>query len=323
MNAKVLFEIENLQVAFPVDEGTLVAVDGLSLKLRQGEILALVGESGSGKTVAMMSSLGLQPENALVRGKIRYRNQEIDNWNTKDWTQIRGRSAGLVLQDPGTSLNPHLCVGEQIWEAPLAHGLLKRSQCIQFAIDSLRQVGIHEPEKRWKDFPHQFSGGMSQRVMIAAALSCQPDLMILDEPTTALDVTVERQIMKLLADLRQQHQTAQLLVTHNLRLALHHADTIAVMYGGILLEIASSYHILHNPRHPYTRFLVDLAFSTPMQRRERGWSSERMAPWRERILLPGESLPPVQTQMQAVDGEEGHWVNHQWLLEKWWDLGDQ
>lgn len=323
MNDKVLFEIENLQVAFPVEEGTLLAVDGLSLKLRHGEILALVGESGSGKTVAMMSSLGLQAPQAIVRGKIRYRNQEIHNWNNRDWSQIRGRSAGLVLQDPMGSLNPHLCIGEQIWEAPLTHGLIKSKDKVQFAIDALSQVGIPDPHIRWRDYPHQFSGGMCQRVMIASALSCKPDLMILDEPTTALDVTVERQIMQLLSDLRQKYQTAQLLVTHNLRLALHHADTIAVMYGGILLEVGSSYHIMTNPRHPYTRFLLDLASSTPMQRRERGWSSERLAPWNERILLPGEELAPAQSNLIAVEGEIGHWVNHQWLLEKWWDLGNK
>lgn len=321
MNDNILFEINDLQVAFPVEEGTLLAVDGLSLQLRKGEILALVGESGSGKTVGMMSSLGLQPSNAFVRGHIRYRNQEILNWENDSWSRLRGRTAGLVLQDPTSSLNPHLSVGEQIWESPLSHGLLKSKDKVAFAIEALRKVGIDNPEQRWRDYPHQFSGGMCQRVMIASALSCNPDFIILDEPTTALDVTIERQIMELLSKLRKEQGIAQILVTHNLRLALHHADTIAVMYGGVLLEVGSAYHILTNARHPYTRFLMDLAFSTPMDRRKRGWSSERLAPWSERILLACEEIPMPKNQMLPVDGEEGHYLKHQWLLEHWWELG--
>lgn len=321
MNNNPFFEINNLHIRFPTNDGFTHAVDGFSLGVRKAELIALVGESGSGKTISMLSSLGLNPPKAIVTGSIKFNNQEIRNWESNEWMSLRGRIAGLVLQNPVSSLNPHLCIGEQIWEAALSHNIISPQEKVNFAIDLLRKVGINHPEKRWNDFPHQFSGGMCQRVMIAAAISCNPNLIILDEPTTALDVTIERQIIKLLMDLRDELSVSQILITHNLKLALHYADTIAIMFGGTLLEKGSAYHILNNPRHPYTRFLLNLAFTTPLERRRKGWSAESIAPWQDRIIFQNEPIHFEAQVLHEVQGEKDHYVNHKWISENWWDLG--
>lgn len=253
-----LLKIEDLQTFFPTKEGIVRAVDGVSLKIRSGEVLGLVGESGSGKSITALSIMRLiSPPGRIVGGSIWFRGEEISSASESRLRQIRGNDIAMIFQDPMTSLNPVFTIGEQIAEVLRLHKKMNRRQALEAAIESMREVAIPSPEIRVKDYPHQLSGGMRQRVMIAMALACEPELLIADEPTTALDVTIQAQILELLAELREKRNLAILLITHDLGVVAETADRVAVMYTGRIVEEADTASLFADPKHPYTRGLLD------------------------------------------------------------------
>jgi len=254
-----LLEVEDLSVEFRTDEGTVQAVNGVSFGLRAGETLGLVGESGSGKSVTSLAIMGLvaPPAGRITRGQIFYRLQDLLLLPRADMQRIRGRRIAMVFQDPLTSLNPFLTVGEQLTEMTRIHLRLGAEQARTHAIEMLERVGIPGPERRIDQYPHEFSGGMRQRVMIAMALSCQPEVLIADEPTTALDVTIQAQMLELFQELQRELGMAILLITHDLGVVAQVCHRVAVMYGGRIVETASADALFARPQHPYTLGLLD------------------------------------------------------------------
>ena len=251
-----LLEIENLQVDFRSGEGWVRAVDGVSLHIDSGETLCLVGESGCGKSVTALSIARLlpTPPARYAGGEIRFDGRDVLRMRPADLLQLRGRSIGYVFQDPGTSLNPVIRVGAQIKES-----IAQKDPALATDAEVVRRlagVGSPAPELRARSYPHQLSGGMQQRIMIAMALAAEPRLLIADEPTTALDVTIQAQILELLMELKQRHHMAMLLITHNLGIARSVADRVSVMYAGQLVESAPASPLVGSPRHPYTRALI-------------------------------------------------------------------
>jgi peptide/nickel transport system ATP-binding protein len=254
-----LLEIDKLVTRFHTEDGTVHAVNGVSVALHEGEILALVGESGSGKSVTMLSVMGLipRPPGEIVSGTVRFEDEYLLSLSNKQMRSIRGREIAMVFQDPMTSLNPVLTVGRQIVEALQLHTDLDFNEARQRAIDLLDVVGIPEAKERVGDYPHQFSGGMRQRVMIAMALSCDPKLLIADEPTTALDVTIQAQIVELVKRLQRERGLAVIWITHDLGLVANLADRVAVMYAGRIVEEGEVNDIYARTRHPYTQGLLE------------------------------------------------------------------
>ena len=252
-------EVTDLKTVFHTHDGVIHAVNGISFSLDEGELLAVVGESGSGKSVAMMSLLQLlpMPPARIASGSVTFQNQDLVRLSASDIRQVRGARIGFIFQDPMTSLNPVFSVGYQIMEPLREHLGLSRKQARQRAIELLDLVGIPAAAKRIDDFPHQFSGGMRQRVVIAIALACDPKVLIADEPTTALDVTVQAQILELVRDLREKLGMAIVWITHDLGVAAGIADRVVVMYAGMVVEHARVDDLFENPRHPYTRALLD------------------------------------------------------------------
>jgi oligopeptide/dipeptide ABC transporter ATP-binding protein len=252
-----LLEVTSLRVTFPTAAGPARAVDGVSFALDRGKTLALVGESGCGKSLTALSLLRLvPPPGAIEAGSgIRLDGQDVLTLDHESLRQIRGRRIGMVFQDPMTSLNPVFTVGEQIAEGIRAHEKISRRESWERAVALLQEVGIPDPTTRAWSYPHQMSGGMRQRVMIAIALSCRPDLLVADEPTTALDVTVQAQILELLDRLREERGMAVLLITHDLGIVAGRADRVAVMYAGRIVEEAATTTLFRNPSHPYTQGL--------------------------------------------------------------------
>jgi peptide/nickel transport system ATP-binding protein len=250
----LLLEIRDLRTHFHTPEGVVCAVDGVSLALHEGETLGLVGESGCGKSVTAMSILRLNPEppTTYAGGQVLFRGLDLLRCPARDLRRVRGNQVGMVFQEPMTSLNPVFTVGQQVGEVLELHEGLSRRAAREAAIGLLRQVGIPAPESRVDAWPHQLSGGMQQRVMIAMALACGPALLIADEPTTALDVTIQAQILELLADLRQRTGMAMLLITHSLGVVAGAADRVAVMYAGRIVESAPTPALFASPHHPYT-----------------------------------------------------------------------
>lgn len=252
-----LLEIDRLRVEFPAREGILTALDGISLNVEKGEVLGLVGESGAGKSMTGSAVIGLiEPPGHIAGGEVRFDGQRIDNLSDDDLRAIRGKHIGAVFQDPLTSLNPLYTVGRQLVETITAHLSLGPNEARERAIDLLRQVGIPAPDIRIDHFPHQFSGGMRQRVVIALALCAEPRLLIADEPTTALDVSIQAQIIALLKKLCADRGTAVLLVTHDMGVIAEVADRVAVMYAGRVVEVGPVRQVIQQPRHPYTRGLM-------------------------------------------------------------------
>jgi oligopeptide transport system ATP-binding protein len=251
---KPLLEVKNLVTQFDTREGMVHAVNGVSLDVNEGEVLALVGESGSGKSVTMLSVMGLipQPPGKIVSGEIFFDGKNLANLSNKQMQRIRGNEIAMVFQDPNSSLNPVMTVGRQITEALKLHTDLRDSEANDRAVELLNLVGIPKADQRVGDFPHQFSGGMRQRVMIAIALSCNPKLLIADEPTTALDVTIQAQIVELVKDLQRRLGMAVIWITHDLRLVANLASRVAVMYGGRIVEEGLVEDIYARTRHPYT-----------------------------------------------------------------------
>ena len=252
MNA--LLEVRDLRTCFTIDEGEFAAVDGVSFEVQAGKTLAIVGESGCGKSVTSLSIMGLvsAPAGAIRAGSIRFEGQELVGASDETLQNLRGNGMAMVFQEPMTSLNPAYTVGDQIMEALLRHRPMDRAQARARALEMLAQVRIPAPEQRLHEYPHQLSGGMRQRVMIAMALVCQPRLLIADEPTTALDVTIQAQILALMAQLQSDMGTAIVLITHDLGVVAEVADEVVVMYAGKVVERAPVQALFDTPQHPYT-----------------------------------------------------------------------
>lgn len=251
-----LLHINNLTVRLRTRHGTIQPLHNFNLTVRPGETWGLIGESGSGKTLAMLAVMGLLPHNAQAQGSIRLQGQELLGSSEKDWCRIRGARIGMVFQEPMTALNPLQRVGDAIAEPLRLHRRLNAADARQQAIAWLERVGIAHAAERWRDYPHQFSGGQRQRIMLASAIACKPDLLIADEPTTALDSTVQAQILALLQDLVAQEGMALILISHDLALVARHVQQLAVLRAGQLLEQGSSQAIFQHAAHPYTRALL-------------------------------------------------------------------
>jgi peptide/nickel transport system ATP-binding protein len=252
-----LLEVKDLRVEFPTRRGTLVAVDGVSFSIAPGEVLGVVGESGAGKSLTGMAIIGLlEPPGRIAAGEIRLEGERIDNLPGERMRKIRGRRIGAIFQDPLTSLNPLYTVGDQLVETILTHLDVSRNDARTRALKLLAEVGIPAAEARLDHYPHQFSGGMRQRVVIALALCAEPRLIVADEPTTALDVSIQAQIISLLKRLARDHGTAVMLITHDMGVIAETADRVAVMYAGRLAELGPVREVIHQPRHPYTAGLM-------------------------------------------------------------------
>jgi peptide/nickel transport system ATP-binding protein len=262
-----LLEVRNLAVRFRTRRGTVTAVDGLSFSLAQGQVLGIVGESGSGKSVSMMSLLKLiRDPNARVEGEAFFRGRDLIAMRDKEIRTLRGKEIAMIFQDPMTSMTPVYTVGAQIAEQIRTHESVSKKAALDRAIQLLDEVGIPDPGRRVKDFPHEFSGGMRQRAVIAMALACNPSLLIADEPTTALDVTTQAQILSLMRKLRVEHGSSIILITHDMGVVSDIADQVLVMYAGRAAEQGRKRAVFHSPRHPYTWGLLD---SVPRPRAER------------------------------------------------------
>jgi oligopeptide transport system ATP-binding protein len=253
-----LLKVTDLQVQFNTEDGVVRAVNGISFDLAPGETLGIVGESGSGKSVANLSLLGLipQPPGEIVGGRAEFRGEDLLSRSHAEMTAVRGNDIAMIFQDPMTALNPFLTVEEQLSEVTRLHLGLSAKDALDHAIEMLQRVGIPAPGKRVFDYPHQFSGGMRQRVMIAMALSCNPDVLIADEPTTALDVTIQAQILDLMRDLQEKDGTAIILITHDLGVVASICHRVLVMYGGRIVERADVDSLFSHPQHPYTHGLL-------------------------------------------------------------------
>ncbi len=257
-----ILEIKGLKTQFFTESGIVRAVDGIDLKVKRGEVLGLVGESGCGKSVTSLSIMRLigQP-GRIVEGEILFDNGDLVNYSETQMTNIRGNRISMIFQQPQSSLNPVFRVGDQLTEALHIHQNLSKDDGAQRAVELLQMVGIPEPESRVNAYPHELSGGMAQRVMIAMALACEPELLIADEPTTALDVTIQAQILDLMRNLRAKMDTAIILITHDLGVVAEMCDRVNVMYAGRIVEEASIVELFQNPQHPYTAALIG---STPV-----------------------------------------------------------
>lgn len=255
----ILLEVQNLKTGFKTDDGAFRAVDDVSFYVKKGQTLGIVGESGCGKSVTSLSVMRLiQKPGNIESGKILFKGQDLLALSEDKMRTIRGNEIAMIFQEPMTSLNPVYTIGDQIEEAVLLHQKdLSKQQARERAIDMLRLVGIPAPEKRFHEFPHQLSGGMRQRVMIAMAISCNPELLIADEPTTALDVTIQAQILDLMRKLQKDFNAGMILITHDLGVVAEMCQEVAVMYAGRIVEFGTVEDIFYRPKHPYTRGLLD------------------------------------------------------------------
>ena len=258
MDRNIILSVHDLDVKFTLRGQTLHAIRGISLDLYQGESLAIVGESGSGKSVFTKTFMGLLDANGYIDGgSILYNGRDLTKFTTeKEWLSIRGREIAMVMQDPMTSLNPLQTIGRQIEEAVVLHQGLKGEAAKKAVLEILADVGIDEPAKRYKQYPHEFSGGMRQRVVIAIAVACRPKILICDEPTTALDVTIQAQILHLIRDLQKKYDLTTIYITHDLCVVANVADRVAVMYAGDIVEIGGCEEVFYDARHPYTWALL-------------------------------------------------------------------
>ena len=252
-----LLEVRDLHTAFTTPAGTVNAVNGISFNLERGKVLGIVGESGSGKSVTAYSIMQILEKNGkIVSGSVKIDGQELVNAGEKVMKTVRGNKISIIFQDPMTSLNPTYTVGHQLVEAILLHTNRKKKQAWDRAVEMLRLVNINEPEKRMKQYPFEFSGGMRQRIMIAMALACEPDILIADEPTTALDVTIQAQILELMKSLQEELGMAIIMITHDLGVVAQMCDEVIVMYAGSICEQGTADEIFYNPRHEYTKGLM-------------------------------------------------------------------
>jgi ABC-type dipeptide/oligopeptide/nickel transport system ATPase component len=287
-------QIENLNVNFSTQSGEVAAVRNLTFSIPEGGTLGLVGESGSGKSATSLAILRLLPPQARVSGSIRFGGDDLLALAEADMRRMRGARISMIFQEPMTALNPVMRVGEQVAEAVLAHHRVSKAEAWRRAIESLNEVAIPEPERRARDYPHQLSGGQRQRVMIAMALVNHPDLLIADEPTTALDVTIQAQILELLRSLREKYRLAMLFISHDLGVVAKVADVVAVMYAGEIVEMGPSEKIFRAPAHAYTRGLIGAIPTLKTPRNQPLATVEKQA--RSAVS------PPL------VEVDAGHWV---------------
>lgn len=275
-----LLKVEDLQVSFKTYGGEVQAVRNVSFEIEKGEAIAIVGESGSGKSVTVQSIMGLipTPPGKIRNGKVLFEGKDLLKLSKKEKQKIRGAQIGMVFQDPMTSLNPTMKIGKQIAEGLIRHQKFSKQEAKQKAIDLLKMVGIPNADERYDQYPHEFSGGMRQRVVIAIALACNPKLLIADEPTTALDVTIQAQILDLMKELQTKMNTAIILITHDLGVVAEMAQRVVVMYGGMVVETGSVYDIFDKPKHPYTWGLLESIPNLDAEEKER--------------LIPIEGAPP-------------------------------
>ena len=254
-----ILEVKNLNIGFDLSDGFRQAIYDVSFDLQKGETLAIVGESGCGKTISTMSILQLLPETAKIKsGEIFYNGQNLLSFNQKQMQKIRGKKIALIPQDPMTSLNPLYTIGNQLLEIIELHQGVKGKEAFDIAVKALERVKIPDATEKMKAYPHEFSGGMKQRVIIAMALACNAEIIIADEPTTALDVTVQAQIMDILKEIKEKYNISLILITHDLGIVAQNADKIAVMYAGRIVEYASNKELFKNPKHPYTKALLNV-----------------------------------------------------------------
>jgi oligopeptide/dipeptide ABC transporter ATP-binding protein len=258
--ASPILTVDDLTIDFAPGSGRLPAVSDVSFTVRPGEMMCVVGESGSGKSVTALAVMGLLPATARVSGRIGFEGRDLTRLTARQWQKVRGREIGMIFQEPMTSLNPVFTIGRQLLEAIRRHQRISPRAARDRAVELLDKVGIPSPRHRLDDYPHQMSGGMRQRVMIAIALACSPRLLIADEPTTALDVTIQGQLLNLLDELRADTGTAIVLITHNMGVVAEVADRVTVMYAGRVVEQAEVMQLFDDPAHPYTRGLMN---STP------------------------------------------------------------
>ena len=258
MSEQYLLSVQDLHTTFRTDSGEVQAVNGVSFNLNPGEILGIVGESGSGKSVTAYSVMQILADNGRIKsGHILYKGEDLTTWSEKQMSHFRGKCCSIVFQDPMTSLNPVFTIGSQLGEAIRLHTNRRGKQVRERAIEMLELVGINEPEKRLKQYPHELSGGMRQRVMIAIALACEPELLIADEPTTALDVTIQAQILELMQELRKKLGMSIIMITHDLGVVASMCEKIAVMYAGHIVEYGTTDEIFYQPGHEYTKGLIN------------------------------------------------------------------
>ena len=248
-----ILEVNNLNISFDTYAGKVRAIRGVDFDLNKGETLAIVGESGSGKSVTTRTIMRLLSSNANIdEGQILFKGQDIVNKSEKEMQKIRGREIAMIFQDPMTSLDPTMTIGKQVAESLRKHKNVSKKESLKAALDLLNLVGIPDAEKRLKNYPHQFSGGQRQRIVIAIALICNPEILIADEPTTALDVTIQAQILELLKEIQEKIETSSIFITHDLGVVANVADRVAVMYAGKIVEVGTAEEIFYNPQHPYT-----------------------------------------------------------------------
>lgn len=315
-----LLEVTDLKTYFYTREGTVHAVDGISYKLDQGETLGVVGESGCGKSVSALSVMRLIPDppGRIVAGEVLFEGRDLLGVSENEMQSIRGNDISMIFQDPMTSLNPVLKIGYQLAESTRLHLGLSRKEADDRSVELLEAVGLPDPRKRLKDYPHQFSGGMRQRVMIAMALSCEPKLLIADEPTTALDVTIQAQILDLLERLQERFGMSILLITHDLGVVAGVSDNIVVMYAGKIVERASAEELFANPQHPYTEALLASIPRLDEEGRKRlanipGMPPDLVVPppgcrFHPRCTYATEKCWTVEPPLAPFDGQAGHVV---------------
>ncbi|CAH0344482.1 ABC transporter ATP-binding protein [Bacillus sp. CECT 9360] len=253
-----ILQVKDLNISFHTFGGEVQAIRGVDFELKKGETLAIVGESGSGKSVTTKSIMRLLPpgNSEIKNGEILFDGKDLTNLSDRQMQKIRGKDISMIFQDPMTSLNPTIKIGKQIMEPIIKHQNASKATAKERAMDLLRLVGIPQPESRFEQYPHQFSGGMRQRVVIAIALACNPKILIADEPTTALDVTIQAQILELMKDLQKKIDTSIIFITHDLGVVANVADRVAVMYGGKIVEVGTVDEVFYNPKHPYTWGLI-------------------------------------------------------------------
>jgi oligopeptide transport system ATP-binding protein len=252
-----ILEVKDLKVSFDTPEGEVHAVSGIDFKLEAGDALAIVGESGSGKTQSMLALMGLLAENGHATGEAIFKGENLMGMDATQLNRYRGSDIAMIFQDPMTSLNPYLSIDKQMTEVLMHHQGMNHREATDHAVELLRAVRIPDPEQRIRQYPHQFSGGMRQRVLVAMGLLCEPDILIADEPTTALDVTVQAQITQLMGELRRTSNTAIVLITHDLGVVAGLCDRVMVMYAGEVVEYGTVEQIYYQPQHPYTRGLIN------------------------------------------------------------------
>lgn len=322
--SKLLLNIQNERLSFFTPAGEVKALNDVSIQMNEGDVLGIVGESGSGKSVTAYSIMQLLPQTGrIVGGTVEFNGHRINDMTEKEMRKIRGNEVSIIFQDPMTSLNPVYTIGDQLMEAILLHTQKDEEQARERAIELLKLVGVNEPEKRLKQYPHEFSGGMRQRVMIAMALACEPDILIADEPTTALDVTIQAQILELMQSLQKELGMAIIMITHDLGVVASMCDEVIVMYAGKIVERGTVKEIFYNPCHEYTKGLLK---SIPKIDKER----KKLTPIEgnpvDLLNMPkGCAFSPRCAQCMRICMEEYPpelWINEEHLASCWLNVRD-